>query len=703
MARMFTKIGKVSTLALIAGLVPAGFAARAETTSTLGWSLGRFGTPGLIDMPTAEAMQDGEIATSVGKAAGALRGNFAFQITPRVTGTLRFTHQDGLGAGGDTLKEKTLDLHWQVLDEQGWRPAVAVGLRDMFGTGVNAAEYVVATKTLTPQLRATAGIGWGRLGTEGSFGGGTRPAADPVGGLNADTWFRGPAAAFAGVAWQANDKLVLKAEVSSDDYAAEVAANDFDRKTSVNFGADYKINNMASVSAYYLAGSEVGFQFNIVLDPHQPPAPSGLEKAPLPVRPRPAPSADPDGWSGAWTADPTAAPAIHKAVADSLKKDGQILDSMQLSATSAEVRLRNETYNSTPQALGHTARILTRALPPSVETIVITPVVNGLPTASVSFKRSDLERLENTQSGEILARTVIGEAALDGAFTATPGIYPRYRFGLSPYVEFSSFDPGQDLHADMGIALNGSLDLAPGLILSGTLRQKVFGNLDDQTRVSTSPVQHVRSDVAEYQKNSDLTLERLTLAWYGRPAEAIYSRVTVGYLERMYGGVSGEVLWKPVDSRLALGAELDYVKQRAFDDAFDFQDYDTLGGHLSAYYDFGAGVTGQLDVGRYLAEDWGATISVDRQLANGWSVGAFATLTDMSSSDFGPGSFDKGVRLTIPLSWALGKPTLATFHPTIRPYTGDGGARVDVDGRLYETVRDNHMGAIYEDWGRFWR
>ncbi len=701
MAHRFPKFAQISTLALLAAGLPLGQSA-AQAEATMGWSLGAYGAPGLLDMPTAEALSDGTVAASVAARADQVRGNFAFQIAPRMTAVLRFSREKDLGPGGAALKDRSLDLHYQILSEAGMRPAVAVGLRDIMGNGQQSAEYVVATKTLRPDLRATAGIGWGRLGSQGSFGGGTRPAGSLDGRLNGDAWFRGPMAAFAGLAWQANDKLTLKAEISSDAYATETALAGFDRKSSLNFGAEYKINPMASVAAYYLAGSEVGVQFTIALDPHQPPAPSGLETAPLPVRPRPAPGADPEGWSGAWSADPTAEPAIRASVAQALAKDGQVLDGMRLSATAVDVRVRNETYGAQSQAIGHTARILTRALPPSVETITNTPVAGGMPTSAVTFRRADLERLENTQAGEILAAAQIGEAA-PGAFTPTEGLYPRYQVGVKPYLEFSSFDPGQDLHADAGLELSGRLEFLPGLVLSGALHQKVAGNLDEQTRVSTSPVQHVRSDLAEYQKHGDATLQRLQLAWYARPGENLYSRVSLGYLERMYGGVSGEILWKPVDSRLALGAELDLVKQRDFDQRLGFQNYETVSGHLSAYYDFGSGVTGQLDVGRYQARDWGATVSIDRKLANGWSVGAFATLTDMSSADFGTGSFDKGVRLRIPLSWALGQPTQMTFAPTIRPYTGDGGARVDVEGRLYETVTETHMGGLYEDWGRFWR
>ncbi|WP_262983315.1 YjbH domain-containing protein [Paracoccus mutanolyticus] len=86
----------------------------------------------------------------------------------------------------------------------------------------------------------------------------------------------------------------------------------------------------------------------------------------------PAPAADPDGWSGAWSADPTAQPAIQKALGDALAKEGQMLESMALDANRAEVRIRNNRYIQQAEAVGRTARLMTRALPPSVETFVIT-------------------------------------------------------------------------------------------------------------------------------------------------------------------------------------------------------------------------------------------------------------------------------------------------------------------------------------------
>ncbi|WP_376871543.1 YjbH domain-containing protein [Albirhodobacter sp. R86504] len=681
----------------------------------IGKTRGTYGTPGLIDMPTAESRPDGEIGATIYRMNGTLRTTFTFQIVPRLSAAFRYSRVPGLmpieDSPGDyeALYDRSFDIHYQFLDEAGWRPSVAVGMRDFIGTGVYSSEYLVASKSLSPDLRVTAGLGWGRLASEGGFSGyGDRPSYDysSTGGeFNASQWFKGDIAPFAGVSYDYNERLTLKAEYSSDAYTKEVEAGEFDNKIPFNFGVDYRLGSNTHLAGYIVHGSQVGLQFTFNVDPRKPPFPSGIETAPLPVRPRPSPSADPDGWSGAWTADPTARPVIQDVVAQSMAKDGQILELMALTKDRVEVRVRNETYGAQPQAIGHIARILTRAMPSSVETFVITMTPRGVPASSVTIQRSDIEELENRNSVEILNRVQIAGTPQEPQepLTPTQGIFPRFKWAATPYAEASLFDPDDPFRIDTGIALHGSYEIAPGWSLSGTIRQKIAGNLDESERVSDSEIYHVRSDLVEYQKHGDLAIQRLTGDWYAHPSENIYTHVQAGLLERMYGGIAGEVLWKPVDSRLALGFELAAVQQRDFDQHFSFRDYETVTGHASAYYDVGLGFTGQVDVGRYLAEDIGATIAVDREFQNGWKVGAFVTKTDLSAEEFGEGAFDKGIRVTIPVAWTTGKPSVNTVKTVIRPLTRDGGARLELDGRLYETVRGAQVGDLYDRWGRFWR
>ena len=96
-------------------------------------------------------------------------------------------------------------------------------------------------------------------------------------------------------------------------------------------------------------------------------------------------------------------PRSRRPLGDALAREGQILELMVLTATRAEVRIRNTRYLQQSQAIGRTARLMTRALPATVETLVITSSADGLPTSSVTVRRSDIERLENTEVGQIAA------------------------------------------------------------------------------------------------------------------------------------------------------------------------------------------------------------------------------------------------------------------------------------------------------------
>lgn len=702
-----SRLGRHTAVALAAALLPATPAA-AEMDPTLGF----YGMPGLFDTPTARSLADADLAVTFAGAGPTFRGTLAFQVTPRLTGSFRYSRVEGLDPPRPALYDRSLDLHFRFLDETEWLPAMAVGLRDLAGTGTFASEYIVATKALGPRLEVSAGIGWGRLASRGAFDNplgifgsyfDTRPPVTGLGGEPGfEQWFRGPAAVFGGVSYRATDRLTLKAEYSSDAYDQEVAAGVLGVDSALNFGLDYQWRPGASIGLHYLYGTELGLSASFVFNPRRPPV-GDVSPAGVPVAVRPGSAAE---WDGAWTAEPGRTQQLRAALAQVLEADGMGLEYLELSATTARLGLRNARYDAEPQALGRTARVLTHILPPSVETIVLEPVVGGAAASRVTLRRSDIERYEHAADGAALvrARTTIGEAGARPGPEARPeGLYPDLSFGLGPYIATSFFDPEAPIRADVGLEATARVDLAPGLSASGAVRLKLAGDLDESTRVSDSVLPHVRSDANIYDREGENGIQYLTLDYLFRPGENLYGRVSAGYLEPMFGGVSAELLWKPVDSRLGLGAEVNYARQRDFDKLFGFQDYDVVTGHVSAYYQLGGGFEAQLDVGRYLAGDWGATVSLDRTFANGWRVGAFATLTDVSAAEFGEGSFDKGIRITAPLSWFTGRPSRTEIDATIRPVQRDGGQRLDIRNRLYELVRDYHESDLDAEWGRFFR
>ena len=672
-------------------------------------SFNMYGTPGLVDMPNARVAPDATLSTTFAGAGNQFRSTLAFQITPRLSGSFRYSSISDFpvtGAVDGVYYDRSFDLRFQLLKESQYLPSVVVGLQDFIGTGLYGAEYLVATKELFPGLEVTGGVGWGRLGSYDSFAStGERPAELlGSGGIPTyDRWFRGDVAGFAGVSYSPTQQLTFKAEYSSDAYLQEAAQGSFERDSPLNFGVDYRFRSGAQLSLYHTYGNEFGAQFTIHTNPRKSSIPGGAESAPVPVAPR-APGAAADlGWVGQSTN------GYRTTLAKAMQTDGLVLEGLKLEPTRAYVRMRNTTYGLVPQAIGRTARSMTRIMPASVETFVIVPVQNGMELSAVTLRRSDLEALEHEDNAEMLARAEI----LDGfglAPAAFEGQYPQFSWSLAPYLQFSMFDPDSPVRADVGLRAKAKIRLTPNLIASGSVTKKLGGNLADTDRVDDDALPLVRTEKARYSAEGDPAIEHLTLSHYGRPGKNFYSRVTVGYLEEMYAGVSGEILWKPVGSRLALGAELNYVKPRDFNQLFGLRSSETrtgtipdFNGHVSAYYAFGNGFHGQLDVGRYLAGDYGATVRLDREFKNGWRVGAYATFTDVPFEDFGEGSFDKGIRISIPIGAVTGQPSTKRNNLVIQSLTRDGGARLNVNDRLYEQVRGYHEPDMARTWGKFWR
>ncbi len=703
--RTATRLGLALALA-------GGGAAGAETAHRPGLNL--YGTTGLIDMPSALAQPDGQLSATVSNFAGQTRTTLSFQVLPRVSGSFRYSRIADWNAvvPGDfeTYYDRSFDIAVQILTEGRWRPAVAVGLRDFLGTGLYSGEYVAATKHLGP-VAVTGGLGWGRLGSAGDIGSpfGDRPPRDigKGGDFEPDQYFKGPAAPFFGLEWRPADRWSLKAEYSSDAYDEEERRDLLERESDWNFGLEYRPADWLTVGAYSLYGTELGVAAQISFNLHDRPGGPGSEGAPIPIEPRPARTADPEAWATDWTEIPDVEAQVRAGLDKVLLAEGVALQGFRLEPTIARLWIRNLRYDVEAQALGRTARAATRLLPASVETIVLVPMTeDGMPAAQAVFNRSALEAFEVAPNGaeRLRAATRIAPAtALPAADERVPGLWPRLDFGLGPYARLSYFDPSQPLRYEIGAEATAAWRPAPGLVIEGSVTKRLLGTLDEADTDTDSDLPKVRTDWPSYAREGDPAIERLTAAYYFRPGRDLYGRVTAGYLERMYGGVSGELLWKPVDSRLGLGAELNYAVSRDFDGGLGFRDYDVVTGHLSAYYDIGGGFEAEVDAGRYLAGDWGATFSLDRTFGNGWKVGGFFTLTDVSAEEFGEGSFDKGIRVRIPISWFTNQPSPRGFGVTLRPVTRDGGARLNVPGRLYGQVRDWHADGLAPGWGRVWR
>ena len=123
-----------------------------------------FGTLGLVDIPTARMSTDGTLSTTAAIQSRTNSYAITYQATPWLEGTFRYT--------GFTDSSYSYDRNYEVKlrlwEEDKYLPQVAVGIRDLVGTGLWGSEYVVASKKVN-NFDITLGVGWGRLAGKGDF------------------------------------------------------------------------------------------------------------------------------------------------------------------------------------------------------------------------------------------------------------------------------------------------------------------------------------------------------------------------------------------------------------------------------------------------------------------------------------------------------------------------------------------------------
>ncbi|HXQ52382.1 MAG TPA: YjbH domain-containing protein [Stellaceae bacterium] len=381
-------------------------------------------------------------------------------------------------------------------------------------------------------------------------------------------------------------------------------------------------------------------------------------------------------------------PAVAERVFADLKKTGLRGESFAMKGRHAWLSLSQDKYHVYTIALGRAARIVAADAPPGIELVTIELVENNLTAASVTMRRRDIENAvgEVGSPEEVFAHATFAGSSPD----RPPGIanaaaYPYYDWGLNPRLRQQLGGPDNFVIYEIYAELAGTAHLAPGLSLDGSLGANLFNNLNALHPQSASALPHVRSDIDLYLKQGKTGIFQLQGDELFNIAPDWYGRVSGGILEYMYDGVDGEVLYRPYDNRLAIGLDVNHVFKRDFRDRLGLRAYQVTEGQLSFYYKLPFyNLTATLRVGRYLAGDKGATIELSRVFAGGVRAGIFATKTNVSATQFGEGSFDKGFFVSFPLDLMLASPSRDEASYLVRPLTRDGGQYVAIAKPLYQ-------------------
>jgi hypothetical protein len=240
-----------------------------------------------------------------------------------------------------------------------------------------------------------------------------------------------------------------------------------------------------------------------------------------------------------------------------------------------------------------------------------------------------------------------------------------------------------------GIKADGLYKFRQNTWLSGTVNVRV---LDNFGKYNYDPpptgLQPVRTDIRQYMTQSIATMPNMQLTNTGKLGNNHFVSAYAGYLEMMFAGAGAEYLWRPNNSKVAFGADLNRVRQRQFNVWTSMQNYAVTTGHATAYWDTGIqDILVKLSYGKYLAGDVGGTLDLSRVFANGVKIGAYATRTNVDYAQFGEGSFDKGIYLAIPFDAFFAKHSDSSANLLFTPLIRDGGAMLMRKYKLYDMTK----------------
>ncbi|MFT4192208.1 MAG: YjbH domain-containing protein, partial [Comamonas sp.] len=569
----------------------------------------------------------------------------------------------------------------------------------------------------------------------------TRPTSSGAGDFNFN-YFRGRMSPFGGVQWQTPySPLILKLEYDGNDYSDEPATNPIKARSPFNVGATYRVNKVLDLSA----GLERGSKFMVGLTLRSNLAELNQPKV-YDVPPPPAnvvaPTTAPD-WSQTAQAVSQQTDWGVRAIGQSgdtlhidVEDGGGVLRKERVERVIAVLN-RDAPANVKSFSLDFTAMGMTldsqrvnRSDWVWRNTTATSPTQRGSRGLPYSYWRGQggLEGLEairarswaqaqqqqasalsvglasastpDAQAAQPAFSNAAGSAPLDSATaaSATPGAAPRHtellwlptekdkRFSMAfaPSLWQSFGGPDAFMLYQIGVQGSAQLRLTKKTLISGSVNYRLLDNYDKFKYTAPSSLPRVRTYSREYATTSRLTLSNLQITHFEQLTANQFASVYGGLLESMYAGVGGEWLYRPVASRWAFGVDVNRVRQRDFDQRFSLRDYEVTTGHATLYWDTGwQGLHAQLSAGQYLAGDRGATLDLSKRFDNGVVLGAWATKTNVSSRQFGEGSFDKGIYLTIPFDLILPKSTASTGFLVWQPLLRDGGAKLNRAWALY--------------------
>ncbi len=659
------------------------------------------GITGLIDIPSSRMDIDGILRLSHSKQKIADITNFTYQATPWLQTNFRYTifNPDNKSRRTiydtsdriDGLNDRSYAIKLRLIKEGRYIPEISIGAQDIIGTGAWSSEYIVASKMLN-NLDFTIGMGWGRLAERDSFSNPIKNINDNFstrknsggkrgGKLRSNSFFRGEEVGLFGGFSYYYPKLNIRllAEYNSDSYSRERYFGTIDKSSPYSYGIEWTGFEGLSFILSHQQGNQLGISFSSSIDtkaqakiPKIDPFYSSIDGA---FKAKPQKTLDLDKWYDRLFHD--------------MEKSGLLLRKAKLipNDSQAIIEFSNLRYNLSADSVNRALTLSQLHLPRDVKNINLIINESGIRAMTFRYFRSNSSEsfskvTENYNNVTILPPRIIRESTNNTELLRTLNI------DMNLATKFQFFDPDKPLKSQIFLKINTIYNLTDDWNLHGSFAINLKNNFD-LNRGPNSSLPFVRTEINKYLVEGDSGIDSLFVERRGSISENAHYRLYAGILELMYSGIGAEFIIKPFKSRLAYGSTVNFLNKRGYKRDFELDDYKVATGYLSLYYAtpfFNYDLA--LHIGSYLAKDKGSTIEIRRSFDNGFSIGAFATFTDVSSADFGEGSFDKGIYFKIPFDSISKGSSRSSLSTLIRPIQRDGGQFLhNFRGKLWHDLR----------------
>ena len=610
------------------------------------------GVEGAILTPSARISSEGELRFSFSRTNPDRK--IFINSTPFKWLEASFFYVDVAGKNYPGFNQSYKDKGFNtkiVLKQEGSLPALAFGLNDFAGTGIYSSEYLVLSKYFN-NFDLSFGMGWGEYSDgfkisnplkyiSSSFETRSINVNSLGGNFDLKKYFSGPPALFGSVKVNIGQNLIFIAE--SNPLKRNERLPFTKKESNFNFGLSY-LNSGLSYGVNFIRGNEILFNvsYNYSFSKYSP------------------------NYSFRDTKNISKNDYLNLIKTLNANQIGMV--EAAYDEDTIYLKTKSIAYNN----IDSLNKNIYLSVQNTFEEIRDKDLLISHQLAGMEVKKQQHNSYTQFSSSGLKNSNHVVEPKF-----RVNEVFPIFNYGFSlvprPFIAARE----GFFHGGLLLEFDTQAIFAENLFLTSNIKKSLVDNFDELVipPIDVYP-QQVRSDTKKYFNGlgEGVVIGRMQLD-YLRNINDHYFLISGGIFEEMFSGYGIEYLYSKQSSPISLGIESFRVQKRDYSMLFDHQKYKNSLSRININLNLrGISSRFKLSYGEYLAGDIGYTFEADRYFRNGSSLGFFFTLTDVPFELFGEGSFDKGIKFTIPVGNLFQSKKRGFKTYSWRPLVKDPGA-----------------------------